>query len=214
LADKDWFRRKTWTADDQAAFFARLKRSRTGFHKAQYCQIQAFELQQVGYYKPALELLDLLMSEWPEDAMLAPVWQQTAECRARLGDLTGAISAYRSVFAEQRRRPGMLTDAHLGFALLVAQTPLPELYDDALKTLKEFESSSAVFPVETFKAAAARAIICGAMGDKATAAGHARTALDAAARQHSGFARHANFGLVSKVDATLRTRLEELSRAV
>jgi hypothetical protein len=99
----------------------------------------------------------------------------------------------------------------LGFGLLVAQTPLPELYNEALQVLQEFESCSAIFPVEAFSAAAARAIIYGALGDKAIAAGHAQTALDAAARQHSGFARHARLGLVSNLDRSLRARLEKLA---
>jgi hypothetical protein len=43
MAD-DWYRRKTWTAEDREEFFTRLRRSRGAFHKAQYARIQAFEL--------------------------------------------------------------------------------------------------------------------------------------------------------------------------
>ena len=41
---EEWFRRKTWTQEDREAFFARLKRSRGLFHKAQYLRVQAYEL--------------------------------------------------------------------------------------------------------------------------------------------------------------------------
>jgi hypothetical protein len=74
VADESWYRRRTWTDEDRAGFFARLRRSRSGFHKAQYCRIQAYELQQAGNYHAALELLDLLMKEWPDDAQKAAVF--------------------------------------------------------------------------------------------------------------------------------------------
>jgi hypothetical protein len=48
MSKTEWFRRTTWTPEDEASFRARLKRSRGSFHKAQYLRIQAEHLQEVG----------------------------------------------------------------------------------------------------------------------------------------------------------------------
>src|SRR5205809_238226 len=60
----DWFRQKTWSEDIARKFFARLGRSRTPYHKAQYVKIQAVELLQTGALPNchhAIELVDYLL---------------------------------------------------------------------------------------------------------------------------------------------------------
>src|SRR3546814_13652730 len=103
----DWFRRHSWTEADQADFFARLGRSRTPFHKAQYARIQAYELRQAGgarYAREALGLLDTIIASWMAYAQCASVHHQRAECLRDLGRDAEAIQAYRETFAEKRRR--------------------------------------------------------------------------------------------------------------
>ena len=213
MAEHSWYRRRTWTSDDQAAFFARLRRSRGGFHKAQYCRIQASELQQAHNYEAALGLLDLLMAEWPGDAQTAAVYYQKAECHEKLGDAEAAIAAYRLVFQAQREQVGYRTSADLSFGWLVALTPYPALYDEALSALDEFASSS-TFPYELFKAAVVRALIADARGDRQRAARYATSALAEAARTHSGYARHATLGLVANVASELVERLKRIAEHV
>ncbi|MBN1908765.1 MAG: hypothetical protein JW818_03415 [Pirellulales bacterium] len=210
MADESWYRRKTWTPEDEAAFFARLKRSRGGFHKAQYCRIQAYELQDVGLYKVALMLLDHIMANWPEDAQQAAVFHQKAVCLERLGETADAILAYRLAFDAQRAMPSMLTNAHLDYAWLVATNPFPECFDEALTVLDEFQTHLS-FPLEEFLAAAARAIILDAKGDSKASGRHAANALQAAEKTHSGFRYHDNLGLVKNMPPDLRERLEQLA---
>lgn len=209
MADDSWYRRRTWSREDQAAFFDRLKRSRSGFHKAQYCRIQAYELQQAGYFNDAIGLLDYLMAEWPHDAELAVIYHQKAACLERLGDKTAALAAYRQAFDAQRKKPSVLTNAHLGFALLAASTPFPNCYDEALSVLNEFRMHSP-FPIQEFEAAAARALIADARAEREEAKRQAATALEAATREHSGFSRHANVGLVKNVGEGLMGRLRRI----
>lgn len=210
MADESWYRRRAWTDEDQAAFFARLRRSRSGFHKAQYCRKQAYELQQAGNFPAALELLDLLMKEWPDDAQKAAVFHQRAACLENLGDTEGALNAYRSVFDAQRALPSSLTTAHLGFGLLVALSPYPDLYDEAMSVLDEFASSS-TYPVHDFQAATIRALIADSKGEQAEASRQAQLALAAADRTHSGYARHATLGLVTGIEPSLEGRLRQLA---
>jgi hypothetical protein len=141
----DWFRRKTWTPKDREEFFGRLRRSRGARSKAQYARIQAYELlttRTPEAYLAALELLDTILVEWREDAQLASVYHHCAECYVGLVDLPRAIDAYHQVFETQRVRKGELTMAHLDFGWLVATTPLPNLYDEALALLGEFRLTS------------------------------------------------------------------------
>jgi len=81
LPKADWFRRSTWTAQDEADFQANLGRSRSIFHKEQYLRIQAARLAAVGsepLIEAALRLLDQLISQFPHDSQLALAFQQRA----------------------------------------------------------------------------------------------------------------------------------------
>jgi tetratricopeptide (TPR) repeat protein len=208
----DWFRRKTWTAKDREDFFARLQRSRGVLHKVQYARIQAYELlttRTPKAYSAALELLDLILADWREDAQLASVYHHRAECFAGLGDVPRALDAYRQVFRTQRTRKGELTMAHLDFGWLVATTPLPDCYDEALGLLNEFTHNG--FPVHQYRAGAIRALIFAARGQREQARGYAQLALQAAAARHSGFRYHAKLGLVKSPDEKVYKRLKLLA---
>jgi tetratricopeptide (TPR) repeat protein len=212
MSDECWHRRRTWTPDDEAAFFARLRRSRGAFHKAQYCRIQAYELQVAGNYSAALALLELLMREWSEEALKAAVYHQKANCLERLGQQAAAIDAYRAAFDAQRKEPGMMTSAHLDFGWLVVTAPCLELYEEALDVLEEFVRQSS-FPIDEFREAAIRAFIWSAKGDRERSRRNAQAALDAMARRHSGFARHPDLGLVQDVEPIVAQRLQRLAAA-
>lgn len=209
---EDWYRRKTWTPKDREEFFARLRRSRGAFHKSQYVRIQACELlatQTHEAYLAALELLDMILQEWFDDAQLALVYHHRAECFSGLGDLPRAIEAYRQVFQAQRDRKGGLTMAHLDFGWLVATTPLPELFDEALAALCEFHTD--MFPLDRYRAGAIQALILDSQGKREQARSHASIALEAAAATHSGFRYHPKVGLVASPDRKVHERLLSLA---
>lgn len=211
----DWYRHHSWSASDRAEFFARLAKSRGNFHKAQYARIQAYELHKGGgkqYADAALKLLDLVLERWKTDAELAAVHHQRAECLLDLGDVVGALAAYREVFAEQRRVPSYVTNAHLDFAWWVAVSTKQELFDEALSVLKEFtRDDGIVFPAASYTAEGARALILANLGDRQQAAKHARNALEAAAMQHTGLRYHPTLGLVKVKDRRVHEALSHLA---
>ncbi len=210
MADESWYRRKTWSSNDEAEFFRRLARCRTGFHKAQYCRIQAYELQCEGEYHAALRLLELLTREWPDDAQQRQVFEQKAICLERVGQPDAAITAYRAVFDVQRKKPGCITRAHEGFGWLAATVPYPRLFDEALSVLDEFQYSHD-FPAGEFRSAAVRALIWDAKGDRKKASEYANAALAANLKHYSGFANHPRLGLVEKIEPGLRSKIEEIA---
>lgn len=211
MAD-DWFRRKTWTPEDREDFLSRLRRSRGAFHKAQYARIQAHELLTTRTrdgYVAALELLDMILAEWREDAQLAAVYHHRAECFLGLGDTTRAIDAFRQVFERQRAFKGELTGAHLDFGWLVVTAPLAELYDEALAVLSEFGHE--MLPAQRYRANAIHALVLDARGQREQARDYARMALQEAAARHSGFRYHATLGLVKSPDERVHERLQTLA---
>lgn len=211
MAD-DWFRRKTWTPRGREDFFERLRRSRGAYNKAQYARIQAYELLTTrtrDAYIAALELLDMILAEWHEDAQLASVYHHRADCFLGLGDTQRAVDAYRQVFQTQRVCKSQLTMAHLDFGWLVATIPLPELYDEALAVLDEFRHE--IFPVDRYRASAIHALILDARGQQEQARSYARIALQEAAATHSGLRYHATLGLVESRDERVYERLQTLA---
>jgi hypothetical protein len=70
MAQDEWFRNKTWNKEINDLFEAKLKRSRGGFHKAQYLRIQASylldsvdsELQMIG-----VVLMERLFKDFPDE---------------------------------------------------------------------------------------------------------------------------------------------------
>ncbi len=115
MAEK-WFRRKTWTQEDREAFFARLKRSRGLFHKAQYLRVQAYELAETGKQEAiaaALELIEMLIRDYPVPFELACAHLLRAECLASRNDLAGAVESYRHSLEAQRALPNVHANAHL-----------------------------------------------------------------------------------------------------
>ena len=211
MAD-DWFRRKTWTAKDREEFFARLGRSRGAFHKAQYARIQAYELlttRKRDAYVAALELLDMVLSEWRGDAQLASVYHHRAECHLGLGDTQQALESFREVFKAQREFKGELTGAHLDFGWFAITKPMPEIYDEVLDVLDEFADE--VFPIQRYRANAIRALIYDSRGQREQAQAHAVSALNDAAATHSGFRYHAKLGLVKYPDQIIHNKLKKLA---
>ena len=150
----------------------------------------------------------MILANWGEEAQLASVFHHRAECFAGLGDLARAIDAYQQVFQTQRTRKSELTMAHLDFGWLVATTPLPEYYDEALALLNEFTHNN--FPVDQYRASAIHALIFDARGQREQAHRYASVALQSAAARHSGFRYHAKLGLVKSPDEKVYKRLQML----
>ena len=117
MGREDWYRRTTWSQDDQREFFDRLKRSRETSQKAQYIRIQAVYLQTSGLYTDALQLLSILHRDYPgEESQATAALMQTAECLWAIDDRPGALQAYQQALAAQRHHPGMISLVALSFA--------------------------------------------------------------------------------------------------
>lgn len=210
----DWFRRSTWTPADEAEFRARLKRSRSAHHRAQYLRLQAWHLQDVGtgrLLEAALELLNELVLEYPERTQLAAAHTQRAQCLAALDRPDEAITAYREAFATERSFPSVRSLAYLSFAEFVLALGRHELYQEAFAALDEFGNEE-LFPIERYRSASAQAFLYAALAEPDLAATKARQALRAAAATESPFHYHRKVGLIEQPDAAVLARLWRLAR--
>lgn len=208
----DWYRLSSWTEEDQKGFFARLHRSRSTFSKAQYATIQALNLHEIGTKESsrwALDLLDLVETEWPEPIVLASIHLQKADCYLTLDDLPSAINSYRAALAQEKVYPQVQTSARFDFPLLIASRKLVDLYEEALATLDLIDDLW--LPTSIYQFNAATALITAEVGDKAKASERAETALLAMKQDHSGVSRHPKFGLVADVDQNIVRRLEVIA---
>lgn len=196
----DWYRKTTWNEADQVDFFARLKRCRTAYNKAQYLRIQACHLEDVGSDKMlrlSLELLDKMFAEFPEKSQLASAYNQKASCLLKLGDVDNALFNYQRALATEREFSTVRINAFIDFGRLVAEKKLTHLFDEALIALEaELNSRGMHFPSEIFYAFGIRSIIAAHRGQTEKAKEFAKVALEAAAKDHSGLRYHPTAGLV------------------
>ena len=212
----EWYRRKTWTPEDQEEFFTRLRRSRP--HKRdQYLRIQAVCLQAVGtpeYLVGAIGLLDKLFSDYPDSIELPLGYRQKAECLDELGRTEEAEQAYRTSFSAMRRRPNMHPGTQIGFGMFVVKHRLTHLYREALEMLSEFtDDSDLLFPLVRYRYSAIYAVISSYWELREEARTFAKRALEAAEQEDSGFRYHPKIGLVTQTDTELHRNLAEMAHS-
>lgn len=209
----EWFRRTEWNAEVERDFFARLERSRSRFHRAQYLRIQALELIRAGgpqRLRKALELLDILISRYPEPFELPGAYKHRGQALAELGDVDGALAALRDAMAaDKQSRP--MVGAHLDFGMLVVAAKREELYPEALQALEKYGGNEA-FPYMRYQASVIRAIALKHARLDDAAREQARRAVEEAARTHSGFRYHPTVGLVRIKDRELHEHIVELAQ--
>jgi len=208
---EDWYRQETWSEADQEAFFARLNRSRSLYHKSQYARIQASYLQDAGLVDEALQLLEQLYDEWPDESQLATAYWQEANCYLLKKNVDKAIEAYRKCFrVEERNKFRSTTNARVEFLWLVATKGLRELYDEALQEIDKMQHPS-LFPVDHYRTAGALALIKKDSGAGGNISELAEQALEAASKTDSGLRYHKGLGLVKNPDRKIIRRLKKLA---
>ena len=212
MGHEDWYRKTTWSPEDQKAFFARLNRSRTSYNKAQYVRIQVLHLQRVGTSSmllSAIELIEIMLEKWPESSQLASAYLQKAQCFDALGRIEEAVQSYRAALNAEHQYPGVRTDARLYFARFVASHELNDLYEYALSELDE-SFDLTIFPVGEYSYFAARAIIAAHQGKTIEARNYAQRAILASQKTYSGLSHHPRLGLVESPDSKLHEKLLRL----
>jgi tetratricopeptide (TPR) repeat protein len=203
----EWFRNTTWNASVEQAFNDKLHRAR---RQEQYLRIQACTLAG-SHPDVALKLLDRYFA-LPNDFDHAQAHVDRATAYLALGRVADALAAYEDALARESVFPKLQTEAYIAFPYLVATRSVREQYARALELLLEHQSRL-MFPVDHFRWHTARALIAAAALDPKTAKTHSQQALEAGAREHSGFRHHSSVGLVKKQYDEVVKQLEALRAA-
>jgi tetratricopeptide (TPR) repeat protein len=123
-----------------------------------------------------------------------------------LGDVEHAIAALEAALAREELYPRLLTYAYLDLPFLVASHGIESRYKQALQLLEQHRARL-TFPVDHFRWHATYALILSALAKPSSAREHARLALAAAAKDHSGFRYHPSVGLVGSKYENIREQL-------
>lgn len=190
MSSGDWYRNTEWNEEIAERFEAKLKRAR---RKAQYLRIQACSLAR-SKPRVALQLLDRYF-ELGDDFDHAQAYVDQATAYRSLGLRENAIKSYEQALRREAEFPNLQTQAYLDLPFLIATTPIPERFDQAHALLDQFPQRL-MFPVDVFLWNAAYALILAARSQESEASAYAQSALEAAAKEKSGFRYHQSLGLV------------------
>ena len=203
----EWFRNTAWNASIEQAFEDKLCRAR---RKEQYLRIQACTLAR-SHPDVALKLLDRYFA-LPNDFDHAQAHVDRATAYLALGRVADALAAYEDALTREAVFPQVQTEAYIAFPYIAATRGIREQYPRALELLLKHKSRL-MFPVDHFRWHTARAMIAAAALDAKTAKAHSQLALEAGAREHSGFRSHPSVGLVTKQYDEIVKQLEALRAA-
>ncbi|WP_029082659.1 tol-pal system YbgF family protein [Bradyrhizobium sp. th.b2] len=204
----DWFRRQSWSQEDQTEFWHRLRKAREQ-NRPQYVFIQGFTLLETGpqYYASAIKHFDYVIDRYSDSIRFVQALSAKADCLAASGDIEGALAYYERAIQTMRIKPNNQTWAWLDFVWIVATNELSNYYETALAILDEFGSQPPLFPVTAFRFYGSRALIQSACGLTDSARNAARTALAAADKEVSGLRYHPKLGVIGSSYRDIRERL-------
>jgi len=212
MAKVEWFRRATWTSQDEEEFQSRLNRSRRDGGKAQYLRIQSLHLAMAGNHKAALQLLEQLLREYPVRREMASTHLQRAESLYALGYDEEAIKSFRASLSAQTDHPNVRTGVALAFAWFIMIRRRNDLYAEVETLIQRYERECVLlFPLARFKCAAVRALVAAEQGNLDRARSLAAQASAAATEAHSGLRYHPKLGLVDGIPAEVARRLAVIS---
>jgi len=207
MSSDDWYRNAEWNEEIAERFEAKLKRAR---RKAQYLRIQACSLAR-SEPRVALQLLDRYF-ELGDDFDHAQAYVDRATAYRSLGQLENAVKSYEQALHREAEFPNLQTQAYLDLPFLIATSPVPERFDQAHALLDQFPERL-MFPVDVFRWNAAYALILAARSHASEASAYAQAALEAAAKDKSGFRYHQSLGLVGGRYPELVEELERIAHA-
>lgn len=211
MSKVEWFRRSTWTEQDQEEFKTRLHRSRKS-SRSQYLRIQAVYLAAAGLHVAAIKLLDQMLTEYPDVIQLSPAHLAKAESLACLGIDGPAIAEYRCAIQSERNFPNVHAFPWLSFGWFTVERNLIDLYGEILALFEEFGNQlEGGLASSLYQYWAVKSIIADSQHDRTNACDYATRAIEVASITHSGLRYHPKLGLVKDQPKWIVAKLKELA---
>ncbi len=201
----DWYRRKTWTKEDEQAFFQKLGRARKD-RRAQYLKVQAIELVETrdkDLLKVAEFLLNKVLNDYPEDNFNRSSTLHTLGDIYKLTDnFEKAIDYYKQSIDFESTYPNVRTNSYLDYSELIVKTKRTNQYDFVENILLE-ELPGQIFPLLRYKTCSILSIIFDYKDNKDQAKHFADLAEQNANQETSGLRYHKYLGVVKERDTWL-----------
>jgi len=213
MGREDWYRSKVWDNKTRDAFEARLARSRTPFHRAQYLTIQGGALTSTNKrreVKAGRALLDRVIAEYPEEVMSVAnahfALALSYERENRLGEASEHLRL--CLILETGRNFKHRAELHLAEVLLAGSPSEAELNEAA--ALLDIAAERVFFHVEAWRIAVAHARLSAKLKDAPGAAAWAEQALALLADNRPRLPRHPDVGLIT-TDADTVDEMQKLA---
>ena len=209
MASADWYMNEDWNEAIEAAFRAKLSRSRT--NRPHYLRVQGDQIAD-RYPSTALKLIDEYFETGDEFEVPLALCVR-AKAHAALGQADEAIAAYHAALAWEDSHPNLVSPARIEFPKFLATARITAEYERALQVLaKRFDESDHVFPAYSYAWNGANALIADDLGMDRDAREFAQRALRAAAMTESPCPRHRSVGLVKSKSDDFGRRIERIAR--
>ncbi|MCL2824962.1 MAG: hypothetical protein FWD57_13320 [Polyangiaceae bacterium] len=209
----DWIRRTTWSQEDEAMFFKKLRRA-WSHNRPQYLRIQAYNLYQTmnpDLLRVAESLLCKMLTEYSDAKYIrtemAPGYELLGRVCETLGEYDKSLLHYQNALNAESAFPYSLTDAYLAYAELVVRLQRVEMFSEIEQILLEREEQ-AFFPVQKYKRYIIMAIINKHRSNDAEADNYMMLAKQNADAVTSGFRYHKTLGLVAETHRWLENLLK------
>ncbi|MDR1347600.1 MAG: tetratricopeptide repeat protein [Prevotellaceae bacterium] len=196
----EWYRKTTWTTEDENEFFLKLKRSQK-FNRPQYLRIQASALADTNnneLLNAALELLEKYFNEYPDNKFeKSPAFKLKGDIYFKMEKYEMALESYKNAIDFEKSYPQIKTDAYLNYSELVIQLNKTDLFGNVeillLKQAKELD-----FPKDRYVKNAILSIIYKCKNNMEKSNYYKTLAEEAANAENSDFRWHKKLGLVNK----------------
>ncbi len=196
----DWYRKKTWTNEDEEHFFDKLKRAHKS-RRAQYLKIQAIELIETKNTKHldiAEALLNQMLIDYPEDKFnRSSVLNSLGEIYELRNDLETALSYYKKSIEFEKEYPSVQTQSYLNYSELNIKLKNTDKYEEIQRML-EPKLEKSIFPIQKYKLSSILSIIYNHNGDLEMAKKYQTIADENANSETSGLRYHKFLGIVEK----------------
>lgn len=198
----DWYRKKSWTKEDEEHFFTKLARARKD-GRAQYLKIQAIELLYTKDNKLlniAKELLQKVLDDYPDNNLeKSSVYKTFGDIFLLEKNIEKAIEYYRKAIDFEKVYPNVKTNSDIIYSELIIKNKLTNEYLNVEKILEE-KISGLLFPIDKYKVFSMLAILNYYNSNIQTAKGYALLANENAQAETSGLRYHKHLGIVSERD--------------
>jgi hypothetical protein len=196
---KDWYRKNSWTEEDETEFFSKLKKSRE-HSRPQYLRIQAvtlYETNDTELLDAASTLLQKYFDEYPDDKMERSIaFKLMGDICYKQEKYSMALENYKGALDYEEIYPQVKTDAYLSYSELIIRLNKTEFFEDVEKLLLE-RAKELDFPKNRYTANAILSIINKQKHDFEKANHYRNIAEEAANAESSGLVWHKKLGLVN-----------------